>query len=151
MTYTFPLATPFSTVALRRDLHRLLEEAGPSRSATAPWQPAASVREDATGFTVELDLPGVEPGAVEVIAEDGTLTIRGGRAAQELADGEKAVLHETPRGTFVRRFRMPKSADQQAVSASYALGVLTVRIAKLTPAQPRRVPVTVQTPTTLQG
>ena len=144
MTYTFPIAPTFPTIALRREIERLFDDAAAARPASQGWTPAVSLREDAAGFTFELDVPGVDPDAVEVVAEDGVLTVRGSRATREATEGEKTVLHEAPRGTFARRFRLPKTADLQAVSATYALGVLTVQVAKVAPAQPRRVPVTVE-------
>lgn len=143
MTYAFPMAPAFSTVTLRRELDRFFDEAQPGRGQDSEWQPAVSIREDAGGYTVLVDLPGVDPSAVELVAEDGTLTVRGARAAHAPAEGERMVLSEQSQGRFARRFRLPKAADQQAVTASYALGVLTVRIAKVAPAQPRRVPITV--------
>lgn len=146
MTYTFPLAPSFPTVALRRELERLFDEAVPVRGREAAWTPAVNIREDAAGFTVEMDLPGVAPEAVEVIAEDGTLTVRGTREPRTPSAQDKAIVTERTTGRFARHFRLPKTADQQAVTASYALGVLTVHIAKHAPAQPRRVPIAVETP-----
>ena len=39
--------------------------------------------------------------------------------------------------------RLPKSADLGAIQASYANGVLTVRVAKVAPAQARKIVVEV--------
>lgn len=139
---TVPLtATP--TLTLRRELDRLFDDVFIPRPATH-WQPTADAREDGSGFTLMLDLPGVPADSVEVLAEDGVLTVKGTRAAAALGEGERALFAELPRGAFARRFRLPKSADLQAISAAYAHGVLTVRIAKIAPAQPRKVEVTVQ-------
>ena len=143
MTYTFPIAPAFPSITLRRDLDRLFDDVFPARNGESAWQPAVNAREDAQGYTVDVDLPGVDPEGVEVLAEDGVLAIRGARAVREMAEGEKALFTEQPKGSFVRRFRLPKSADLQQVHATYANGVLTVRVAKVAPAQPRRVPITV--------
>lgn len=164
--------TTFRGTTFRRDLHRLFDEAfGPFAAALDPnapaamddanspanghanghpnghpepqWSPAVTARESASGYVFELDLPGVSPDTVEVLAADGVLTVRGNRPATELAEGEKAFFSERRQGHFARRFRLPKNADLQKVSASYALGVLTVSVARTEPAQPVRVPVTV--------
>jgi HSP20 family protein len=147
MTYTFPIAPAFPTLHIRRELERLLNDGPVPAPRAGEWQPAVDAREDAEGFTLELAIPGVAPEQVEVLAEDGVLTVKGARDARELTEGEKAVFSEQVRGRFTRRFRLPKSADLQTVSASYALGILTVRVAKVAPAQPRRVPVSVASPT----
>lgn len=142
MTYTFPIA-PFPAATIRRELDRLFEEAFPGRPAERGWQPAVTAQEDAAGYTLDMDLPGVDPAGVEVLAEDGVLTIKGARGRRETGADAKVLFTEQPHGAFTRRFRLPKEADLQTVQASYGFGVLTVRVAKVTPAQPRRVPVTV--------
>jgi HSP20 family protein len=142
--YTLPLTAVRTTSAVRRDLDRLFDDAFGTRAPGA-WQPSADAREDATGYTIAMDLPGVSPDSLEVLAEDGALTVRGTRPVRELAAAERMVFAERPRGAFVRRFRLPKAADLQSVSATFEHGVLQVRIAKVAPAQPRRVPVTVAT------
>lgn len=150
--HTLPFATAsLPTLSLRRELDRLFDDvfvgrpsaAGASTSA-AGWQPATDAREDDTGFTLTLDLPGVSPESVEVLAEDGVLTVKGARVAPAAAEGVRAVFTERAHGAFLRRFRLPKSADLQAIDASYSHGVLTLRVGKVAPAQPRRVPVSVQ-------
>jgi HSP20 family protein len=143
MTYTFPIAPSFPASSMRRELDRLFEEAFTGRPSERGWQPGVSAREDAAGFTLDMDLPGVDPAGVEVLAEDGVLTIKGTRGLRETGADEKVLFAEQPYGAFTRRFRLPKWADLQAVQASYGLGVLTVRIGKVAPAQARRVPVTV--------
>lgn len=143
--YSLPLAASRATTAPRRDVSRFVDDVFTGRLAGA-WQPAVDAREDATGYSIHMDLPGVSPESVEVLAEDSTLTVRGNRPARALADNERLIFAEPVAGEFVRRFRLPKSADLQAVTASSANGVLQVRIAKVEPAQPRRVRVTVAAP-----
>jgi HSP20 family protein len=141
--HTIPLTTTtLPTLSLRRELDRLFDDVFVNRPAAA-WTPAADAREDSTGFTITLDVPGLAPESVEVLAEDGTLTVKGARPAATLAEGERTLFAERSQGAFQRRFRLPKSADPQAIEATYAHGVLSLRIGKLAPAQPRRVPVTV--------
>lgn len=142
--HTIPLnPTAMPTLSLRRELDRLFDDVFVNRSAST-WQPATDAREDATGFTLTLDVPGLSPDSVEVLAEDGVLTVKGARAAAPLAEGERALFAERVAGGFTRRFRLPKSADTQAIQATYTQGVLTLRVGKVAPAQPRRVPITVQ-------
>lgn len=141
MTYLrMPVPSAFTPMGMRVDLHRVLDEL--LAPAAAPqWEPAAEAREDATGYTIAVELPGVAPEAVELVAEEGTLLVRGERAAPVLADGERAVLVERRHGRFARRFRLPKHADLQEVTASAAHGVLTIRVPKALPSQPRRITV----------
>lgn len=135
------LRAAFPTNGLRAEMERAMDEVFAPRTE---WPlPAADAREDATSFTLELDLPGVAAEHVEVTAEEGVLTIRAERRAREVATDERFVIAERAYGKVERRFRLPKTADQNAITASFTNGVLTVRIAKLVPAQPRRVPISV--------
>jgi HSP20 family protein len=143
MTYTFPIAPTFPASTFRRELDRMFDDVFTGRPADGQWQPQVTAREDGAGYTLEIDLPGVDPSQVEVLAEDSVLTVRGTRSRREPGEGEKVLFAEQPNGSFVRRFRLPKQADLQAVAASYALGTLSIHVAKIAPAQPRRVPVTV--------
>jgi HSP20 family protein len=144
--YSFPM-TAAAPAGMRREMDRLVQEvfgaAGMNGSAT--WTPATDGVEDSTGYTLELELPGIAPDAVELLAEEGVLIVRGEKAAAEMQDGQKRLFGERAHGAFERRFRLPKSADLSNVEARYALGVLTIRVAKVAPAQPRRVPIAVDT------
>lgn len=141
--YSVPLRTAFPANGLRREMDRLLNDVVNARSqSTTSWQPATDASEDAGGYTLSIELPGVSPSAVEVLSEDGLLTVRGTKSAPDLKPGQQVAFAERAHGEFSRRFRLPKSADLHSVSATYALGVLTVRVAKVAPAQPRRVPIT---------
>jgi HSP20 family protein len=139
-TMHVPLIPILPSVNARVQVNRLLDELRATATPTH-WEPAAEVREDATGYTLVLELPGVPPEGVEVLADGGTLLVRGERGVRPLASGERAVLQERQAGPFARHFRLPKQADLQDVTATAAHGVLTVRVAKVLPAQPRRIVV----------
>lgn len=139
---TFPFAAAgLPTLTVRRELDRLFDDVFVSRSAAA--QPSADARESAAGFSLTVDLPGVAPESLEVLAEDGVLTVKGSRSTPTLAEGERTLFSERANGAVSRRFRLPKSADLQAIQATYTHGVLTLNIAKVAPAQPRKVAVNV--------
>lgn len=106
--------------------------------------PAADAIEDANGFELTFNVPGIAPDNIEVFAEDHVLTVKGAVAKRELKDGDRPLFTERPQGSFTRKLRFPKSADLTNISASVANGVLRLRVAKIEPAQPRRVPVTVE-------
>ena len=140
--HTFPFAAAGRpTITVRRELDRLFDDAFAGRGGTA--QPATDARESATSFSLTLDLPGVAPESLEVLAEDGVLTVKGSRSTPPLSEGERALFSERANGALTRRFRLPKSADLQSIQATYTHGVLTLTIAKVAPAQPRKVAVNV--------
>lgn len=152
--YRFPIPTLFAnnlngarpTTGVRLDVQRLMDDVfAPTVAAATPRsvRPAVDARENAKGFTLEIEVPGIAPDAIDVLAEDGVLTIRGTPVKRELEEGETLVLSERNVTSFERKFRLPKTADSGTISASYANGVLQVHVAKLAPVQPKRVTVNV--------
>jgi HSP20 family protein len=144
--YPFPMTAPVSPLGVRREMDRLVQEVfGTNGMQPAGWTPPTDAVEDATGFTLEMEIPGIAPESVELVAEDGVLIARGeksqGNFGENTPEGTRLVFGERARGSFERRFRLPKSADLGSIEANYALGVLTVRVAKHAPAQPRRVEI----------
>ena len=127
----------------RADVGRNLADLFAARSSSNT--PLADAREDATGFSVDLDLPGVTADVIEIVAEDGVLTVRGVRPARDAREGEAQLFNERVSGAFSRALRVPKNADLESISATFENGVLSIRIAKVAPVQPKKV--TIQVPT----
>lgn len=111
------------------------------QSASVSWIPHVDVREEAERFVVAVDLPGVEGKDIEITADKGVLSIRGERRAQQSASGDGFERIERARGTFLRRFSLPESADAEAIKATHANGVLEVSIPKRPQEQPRKITV----------
>lgn len=107
------------------------------------WSPAVNVVEDASGYRVVSDLPGVASGDVKVIVRDGVLTISGERKSAEKVEGEKYHISERVFGSFQRSFTLPKDADGERVTAAFKDGVLTVSIPKRPEAKAREIEVAV--------
>ncbi|MGA2342456.1 MAG: Hsp20/alpha crystallin family protein, partial [Steroidobacteraceae bacterium] len=103
--------------------------------------PPVDIHEEDNQFLVHVDLPGVDPKAVEITSEQGVLTIRGRReeSRREARDGYRRIERVT--GEFQRRFSLPDSADVQNIKAKAVNGVLQVSIPKLAQVQPQRVTV----------
>ena len=88
-------------------------------------------------FIVEFDLPGVDPASVDLDAERNVLTVRTERPAR---DGKEELLAaERPRGVFSRQLILSDNLDTENVQASFACGVLTLRIPVAKPARPRKI------------
>ena len=92
-------------------------------------------------YHVEADLPGVEPGTIEVTVEHGTLTIKAERAPG-YGDSEQVIVAERPQGTFTRRLSLGEGVDPDHLTADYVNGVLRVTIAAAPKAKARRIEVT---------
>ncbi|WNV75233.1 Hsp20/alpha crystallin family protein [Geodermatophilus sp. DSM 44513] len=92
------------------------------------------------GYHVALDLPGVDPGSVEITSERNVLTIRAERRA-EYEEGHNVLLAERPQGSFTRQLQVGDALDTTKVQATYNDGVLMLSIPMAESAQPRRIEV----------
>ena len=105
------------------------------------WVPALDVRESEDRFDVTVDLPGLEPGDVNVTFEDGMLSITGKREFSAEDRGETWHRIERSFGTFARSMRLPQTADTERIEATFDKGVLTVSVPKTEQAKPRTIEV----------
>lgn len=93
-------------------------------------------------YVVTMDLPGVDPGSIDVSVEDRTLTVRAERTAR--ADGDTQwLVRERPSGTFARQLTVGRGLALDKITASYQDGVLSLSIPVAEEAKPRRIQVNV--------
>ncbi|MEZ5179436.1 MAG: Hsp20/alpha crystallin family protein [Acidimicrobiales bacterium] len=92
-------------------------------------------------ITVEFDLPGVDPGSIDVQIERGELRLQARRKAA-LPDGARYLVRERPDAQITRRLMLGDVLDVDHVDAEYHDGVLTLRIPLRDTAKPRQIAVT---------
>ena len=126
--------------ALSEEMDRLVNGA-----AASAWSygltPAADVTETGGEYRVLVDLPGVDPAAIQLRVEKDTLTIQVDRKQPKPAAGETPHRSERAFGTFLRSFTLPRGVDAAGVEASYEQGVLSVRLPKREEAKARTIAV----------
>ena len=91
-------------------------------------------------YVLHIDLPGVDPGSIDVNVDDRTLTIRAERVAGPDSDVQW-LARERPAGTYARQLTVGRGLALDAISAAYADGVLTLTIPVAEDAKPRRIEV----------
>ena len=128
---------------INREMNRLMrarqqEQANP----VSNWVPPVDVREEKDRFYLSLDLPGVDPKAIQVSMEKGVLEISGERKASEVGEETRYHSQERVQGAFKRRFKLPDSADDSEISAKSEHGVLEIVIKKREEQVPRRITIT---------
>jgi HSP20 family protein len=128
-----------------RDFDRMTEQllGVPSGSARAPRFMPMDLYRSGDHYVLHADLPGVDPGSVDVGVENGTLTIKAQRS-ERTEDGVQWIASERFTGTFLRQLALGDDIDADKISATYANGVLTVTLPVAEQAKPRRVAITVQ-------
>jgi HSP20 family protein len=91
-------------------------------------------------YVLHIDLPGVDPGTIDVNVDDRTLTIRAERSARTEEDVQW-LARERPTGTYARQLTVGRGLALDAITATYTDGVLTLSIPVAEEAKPRRVEV----------
>ncbi|RFU19831.1 Hsp20/alpha crystallin family protein [Geodermatophilus marinus] len=102
-------------------------------------------------FVAHFDLPGVDPGSIDLSVEGNTLTVTAERSVPQLENAEWAVA-ERPYGSYTRQLVLGRSLDTDRLEASYHDGVLTLSIPVAERARARKISVTrADTPTAVEG
>ena len=95
---------------------------------------------DGDHYVLNADLPGIDPGSVDIDVDGQLLSIRAERTPRS-ADGVKWLARERNSGSFLRQFNLGQGIDTAAISASYENGVLSVVIPVSEKAKPRKIEV----------
>jgi len=101
---------------------------------------------DGEQYVLAADLPGIDPGSVDIDVDGQLLTIRAERTAGS-AEGVKWLSQERPYGSYLRQFSLGEGIDRSAISAHYDNGVLSVIIPMGEKAKPRKIEVATARPT----
>jgi HSP20 family protein len=129
---------------LMRDIDQLFQElTGQAVRQGREFAPATDIYETESGVTLQVDLPGHDPKAIEVKVEKGVLTLRSERKADPSVK-ESARRLERGFGVYTRSFKLPDTVDAHNVQARYESGVLTLTMPRKEEAKPRVIEVKVQ-------
>jgi HSP20 family protein len=90
-------------------------------------------------FVVEFDLPGVDPGSIDLDVERNVLTVKAER--DRISDDAETIATERPRGMFSRQLFLGDTLDVERVEASYDDGVLRLVIPVAEQAKPRKIEI----------
>lgn len=104
--------------------------------------PAVDVTEKDKEFEITAELPGLDEKDVEVKLANGNLTIKGEKKEEKEEREKDYYLSERRYGSFVRSFPVPEGVSADKIEASFAKGVLTVKLPKTAAAQAeKKIPV----------
>ena len=124
-----------------------LAQQAPSTGKALPEVPVyhlpIDILRSENGYRVVASVPGYAPEQVEVNVSDGVLTINASKSVEVEQEGVYHLRRERAHGSLLRRIRLPKDANSQAIGANFDNGVLTIEIPKLATDEPKRIQVQV--------
>jgi HSP20 family protein len=125
---------PFGeAMRMQRDMDRIFSRLGGAAvgpEGAVAWMPKVDVKRKDDDIVVRAELPGIDPGQVDVEVTDGVLTIRGERRQEEKQEGEDWLVCESCYGSFERSLTIPESVDVSSITAEYKDGILEVHVPK---------------------
>src|SRR4051812_46250195 len=92
-------------------------------------------------FVVEFDLPGVDPGAIELSVERNVLTVKAERRPALRDERVEMQVSERSLGVYSRQLFLGEALDTEHIHADYNAGVLTLRIPVAERAKPRTISI----------
>ena len=135
-------------LSLHREVNRLFDDVfrgldlpGFGRfGLTFDW-PRVELSETDREIRITAELPGLEEKDIEILVEDGVLTLRGEKKS-ETEDRERGYS-ERGYGRFERRIGLPRGVEPDKASAAFRNGVLTVTLSRSAEAigNVRRIPI----------
>lgn len=142
----------FSPVgSFRREMDRLFDDfftmpafsrAGQFGAPATNW-PSIEVKDRSDELVVTAEVPGMTDKDVELFVDNGILTIRGEKQAQQ----EEKGYSERFFGHFERQIPLPSSVDEQHCRAEFHDGLLTIHLPKSREAEEARkkIPINADT------
>jgi HSP20 family protein len=101
--------------------------------------PPASVSEAGDGYTLEIEMPGVNKEGLDISVENNELTIVGRRSWPPV---EGTPIHRESRPeNFRRTFELDPSIDANKISAKIDQGLVSLTLPKAEHVKPRRIAV----------
>lgn len=92
--------------------------------------PSMDVVEDENGFTVQLEMPGMDEKDIKVSFADNVLTITGEKSVSKKNENKKYISREISFGKYERSISLPSSVDVEKAKASFKKGMLWVNLPK---------------------
>jgi HSP20 family protein len=134
--------------SLQSDVNRLFNTffdtpAAGDAASMRRWIPAMDVVETQDHFVLRADLPGLAEEDVSIELEDTVLTVSGERKVEH-EEGEEGYFRvERATGAFSRSLTLPEGVNADSIEASFAHGVLEIRVPKPEARKPRKVSISV--------
>jgi HSP20 family protein len=135
-----PALAPWSRLGVLRDeIDRLFGSFEPGAWFDRPFMspavpdmlvPAMDLTENGAGYALKMELPGIEPGKVDVKLANGTLTVSAEKTEETKEEGEDFHVSERRWGSFRRSVRIPDDVDREHIEANCANGVLSISLPK---------------------
>lgn len=145
MRARYPLTTlPAEAAEFQDDIRRAFLDLGRTvgaESLAGECMPAVDVYESDDAIEIVVDVPGVDPSAIRVLARRETVLIVGEKVARRARVESSFHLVEREYGRFVRTIRVLRACDTSRARAEVANGELRISLPKIAERRDRAVQI----------
>jgi HSP20 family protein len=124
-----------------REFQRFSRALAAASSPSAYDFPAVNVWTSPDHAVVTTEIPGIDPGAVDITIADKTLTLRGSRQPEEVKEEGSYHRRERWHGQFTKTVALPFSVEADRVTASVSNGVLSVSLPRAEAEKPKKIEI----------
>lgn len=134
---------PFRDItSFRDDINRLFARSlGEGVTGSRMWAPAVDVFETKDAVVLKAELPGLTAAHVDVEIDGDVLTVSGERRFTDTVEEGRYHRLERSYGKFSRSLTLPQGITADAVSATFADGVLEVVVPKAEEVKSRKITI----------
>jgi HSP20 family protein len=125
---------------LQREMNRLFSGA---TEVYAHDFPSVNVWRSENGAIVVAELPGIDPGKLDISVVGDSMTLTGSRELEALKEGESYHRQERIYGRFSRTLQLPFKVDAAKVEAKYEKGVLYITLPRVEAEKPKKIAIKV--------
>ena len=127
---------------LQRDLEHLFDRGAPQGAPVAGDYPPINITRTPDGLVfVEALCPGADKSSLDVTVVGDTLTIKGERKPEPGVGDARYHRRQRVTGPFTRTVRLGERIDPDQVHATYAQGILLLRLSRVPDATPKRITI----------
>jgi HSP20 family molecular chaperone IbpA len=75
-------------------------------------------------YAIRAELPGIDPADIDVVIDDGILTVKAERTEREVDKNRSEIRY----GSMSRSVALPADANEDDIQADYTNGMLTISV-----------------------
>ncbi len=116
---------------------------GTARPRLSVGVPNVDISDEVDHIRIRADMPGVPKENVEVHIDDEVLEIKAHLDESEEKTDGNYIRRERRTSSFQRSFVLPDTVDKDQIRANMKDGVLSIRVPKMEPKQPKKINIDV--------
>lgn len=104
--------------------------------------PRTDIMENDSEYNLEMELPGVTQGNIDLKIDSNILTIEGKKEQSSEKKDHNYHMQERYYGSFYRSISLPSNIDEEHIEAQFKDGILSIKIPKKEQSKAKKIKVT---------